>query len=232
MNSVNPYATPHAELNTLLEKPQQIITPLEKLNPWFSIWTKPRATMQQIIETNPTRFVLLLAAVSGFGEALNQASMSAIGDHLAWPLIVAIAAVLGPIGGVVGLYLIGLLMAWTGGWIGGQASTQQIRAALAWSSVPMIWSLLIWIPELMVFGQELFTSNRSSLESDPFLLSTAVGFGILEMTIAIWAFVVCLHCLGQVQGFSAWRALANAVLAGLVVVGPILILAITITNLL
>jgi hypothetical protein len=231
MNSVNPYATPHAELNNLLEKPQKIITPIEKLNPWFSIWTKPRATMQQIIETNPTGFVLLLAAVSGYGEALNQASINGAGDQLAWPLILVLAGIFGPIGGVIGLYLMGFIMHWTGRWIGGQASPQQLRAALAWASVPMIWCLLIWIPELMLFGQELFTSTEPNIESDPFLLSAAVGFGILETIIAVWAFIVCLHCLGQVQGFSAWRALANTVLAGLVVLGPILILAMAVTNL-
>jgi hypothetical protein len=229
MNSVNPYATPNADLHPTLDKPN--ITTPEKLNPWLSIWIKPRATMQQIINTDPTRFVLLLAAVSGFGEALDQASMNATGDQFAWPMIVAMAAILGPIGGLMGLYLIGLLIYWTGHWIGGKASTPHIRAALAWSSVPVIWSLLIWIPELMLFGQELFTGTQPTIESDPFLLSAAVGFGILEMIIALWAFVVCLHCLGQVQGFSAWRALANAILAGLVVIGPILILAIAVTNL-
>jgi hypothetical protein len=231
MNSVNPYASPTAQLNPTLDKPQQDITTSEKLNPWFSIWTKPRATMQHIISTNPTRFVLLLAAVSGFGEALSQASMNATGDQFAWPTIVAMAAILGPIGGLIGLYVIGFLMHWTGRWIGGQASTQHIRSAVAWSSVPMIWALLIWIPKLMLFGQELFTSSGANIESNPFILSTVVGFGILETVISVWAFVVCLHCLGQVQGFSAWRALVNSILAGLIVVGPILMLAIAITNL-
>jgi hypothetical protein len=229
MNSVNPYATPNAELTSKSNKLHKDINTSENLNPWFSIWTKPRATIQQITATDPTYLVLTLAAISGFGEALNQASMSAIGDQLAWPLIIGIVAILGPISGIVSLYFVGLLVHWTGRWIGGQASTQHIRAAIAWSSVPMIWALLIWIPKLMVFGRELFTSSGSNIESDPFLLSAGVGFAILDTVIAVWSFVVCLHCLGQVQRFSAWKALANATLAGLVVMGPILILSVAIT---
>lgn len=228
MNSVNPYATPNADLNPL-STPQKDITTSEKLNPWFSIWTKPRATMQQIIETDSTRFVLLIAAFLGFGEVLSQINIRNIGDQLSLPLIIAMAVILGPIGGIIRLYFIGLIIHWTGRWIGGQASIHHIRAAIAWSSVPMIWALLIWIPKLMLFGQELFTSSGSNIESHPFLLYAAMGFGMVETIIFVWAFVVCLHCLGQAQRFSAWRALANVVLAGLVVMGPILILAIAIT---
>ncbi len=42
-----------------------VVIPPEPLNPWFSIWVQPRATMRQVLDANPRRIVhrLALAAV-------------------------------------------------------------------------------------------------------------------------------------------------------------------------
>ena len=198
------------------------------LNPWVSMWTKPRATIQQIVDTNPQRLVLLLAAAAGFGQALDRASINSIGDRVDWPVIFIVAAVGGPIAGLIGLYIGGALIHWTGTWIGGKTSAENIRAAIAWSSVPMLWALLLWIPELALFGQELFTAETPVIDADTTLNSAFLAFGAVEVTIGIWTLIVYLKCLGQVQGFSAWKALGNSILAGLVIIVPILIIAIAI----
>ncbi len=198
------------------------------LNPWVSMWTKPRATIQQIVDTNPQRLVLLLAAAAGFGQALDRASINSIGDRVDWPVIFIVAAVGGPIAGLIGLYIGGALIHWTGTWIGGKTSAENIRAAIAWSSVPMLWALVLWIPELTLFGQELFTAETPVIDADTTLNSAFLAFGVVEVTIGIWTLIVYLKCLGQVQGFSAWKALGNSILAGLVIIVPILIIAIAI----
>ncbi len=201
----------------------------QTLNPWISMWVEPRETIQQIISSNPTRTVLLLAALSGFGSALDKASIKSMGDTFELPIIFSIAAIAGPIGGILSLYLGGALVRWTGTWIGGVASSQNIRAALAWSSVPLIWALLIWIPELALIGDELFTSETPRMDASDTLLLAFLGLSLIELVIAIWTLVVLLKSLGQVQGFSAWRALGNLLLSVLVIAVPILIIAVGIT---
>lgn len=198
------------------------------LNPWLSIWTRPRETIQQIVDRDPQEMVLLLAAVTGFSEVLNQASMRGLGDTLEWPMILVVAAIAGPLGGIVGLYLGGFLIRWAGSWIGGVGSPQHIRAALAWSGVPKIWALALWIPEAALFGPELFSSETPRIEADPSLAYALIGFGLVEMVIGIWALVIFLKCLGQVQGFSAWKALGNSLLSVLVVAVPVAIVAVAI----
>jgi hypothetical protein len=201
----------------------------QKLNPWFSIWTKPRATIQQIVATNPQRLVLLLAALGGLSTVLDRASMRNLGDKLDWPVLLLIAAVVGPIAGIATLYIGGALLRWTGNWIGGQGSALHIRAAMAWSSVPEIWGLLLWIPALAVFGQELFTSTMPRVEANPSLNIVLLGFAAISLVIGIWQFVVFLKCLGQVQGFSAWKALGNSIMASMVVLFPIIIVVVVLT---
>ncbi len=191
------------------------------LNPWLSMWTKPRATIQQIVDANPERMVLLLSAIAGIGQVLDRASMKNLGDKLDWPAILLIAMLMGPVAGIIGLFVGGALLRWTGSWIGGQASSRHIRAAVAWSSVPDIWVMLLWIPGLALFGRELFTAETTVMDAHPALLLAYLGFVALELVGGVWAFVAFLKCLGQVQGFSAWKALGNSLLAMLIVAVPL-----------
>jgi hypothetical protein len=196
----------------------------QSMNPWTSIWLKPRATIQYIVESNPTRWVLVLAALMGFSSALDQASIKSIGDEYELPMIFIMAAIAGPICGIIGLYIGAALLRWTGSWMGGTASAQHVRAAVALSSVPYVWALVLWIPSVALLGSELFTSETPMMDADPMRLMLYLGISLIELTIAIWAIIVFLKCLGQVQGFSAWKALGNTVLAGLVIAVPILLL--------
>jgi len=197
--------------------------PHPKLNPWFSMWIRPRATIQQIVDTDPAYLVPVLAGLMGFSRGLFRASAKNLGDQLAWPWIILIVAGFGPIGGIIGLYFLGGLIRWTGRWMGGKAAYVEVRAAIAWSCVPSIWALILWIPMLAIFGQELFTSYMLRIDDDFSLAFILFGFGVFLLTAWIWSLVIFLKSLGQVQGFSAWRALGNTTLSGLVMGVPLII---------
>jgi len=221
--SNNPYAPPAAPVADV-EQPAK----WQVLNPWFSMWTRPRATIAQIVERDPTRHVLLLAAISGTAQTLDRASMRSAGDTVDLPTIFLLAAVGGPVGGIIALYLGSLLLRWTGSWIGGNASAKHVRAAMAWSGVPIAWALLLWIPELAIFGKELFTTATPRIDSSTGLLLLVLSFAAIEIAIGVWAFVVFLKSLGQVQGFSAWKALGNGLLALLVLAVPLVLIGVAI----
>ncbi len=188
------------------------------------MWTQPRATIQQIVDRDPSHLVLLLAAVAGVFEGLNRASMKSLGDRMEVPYIVAAAVVGGLIGGIIGLYIAAALLRWTGQWIGGAASSETLRTAVAWSNVPAIWMGMLWIPQGVLFGKELFTSETPEMEASSFLTTLFYGIAFMEVIIGIWAFVILLKAVGQVQGFSAWKALGNMVLSALVVLVPLILI--------
>ena len=191
------------------------------LNPWLSIWTKPRATMQQILATDPQHQVLLLAMLAGVVQVLQRASAKNLGDHFELPYVMLLAAIGGPIAGIITLYISSILLHWTGRFIGGHASSQHIRTAIAWAGVPTICALLLWLPALVLFGQELFTSQTPVIASNPLLAMLLLGFAALKIIIGLWAFVLLLKCIAQAQGFSAWLALGNLVLSVLAIIVPI-----------
>ncbi len=191
-------------------------------SPWFTMWTQPRQTIRHIVNTDPYYHVKLLAAIAGIGHALNRASNRSAGDDLPLIAILLLAVVVGSIGGIISLHISGALLKWTGGWIGGNAQKHEIRAAIAWSSVIAIWLMILWIPQLLLFGKEMFTTETPRMDSSTFLTILFWSLALIEMVFGIWAFIVYLKSLGEVQGFSAWKAFGNVLLAGFVIIVPIL----------
>ncbi len=180
--------------------------------------------MRQILESDPERLVVVLAAIAGMSRALDRASFKSLGDRLPLLGVLAGAIIGGALSGILLLYLYGFFLRWTGRWFGAKGSASGVRAAIAWPNVITAWALLLWIPQLALFGNELFTTETQILDGNPLMGLLLLGFFILELVVAAWFVVVFLKCVGETQGFSAWRALANAVVAGLVMIAPFAIL--------
>jgi hypothetical protein len=197
----------------------------KKLNPWFSIWLKPRGTMRQILATEyPVYVVFILAAIGGISQSLDTAAIHGLGDKVSVPTIFGIALTLGAIGGIIQMYLGSFVLKWTGSWLKGQATYTQVRLAYVWTSIPLAWLLLFWIPNVLLFGEENFTALTPRIDESGSLLLMFLGLGIVEMIGGAWAFIIFLKCLGEVQGFSAWKALLNVLLAILVVIVPLVLI--------
>lgn len=183
------------------------------LNPWFSMWTKPRATIHQIVNRDPNRMIVILAILWGISEALDGASGRSAGDRISLEMVLWGALTIGPIGGVIRLYFGAMMLRWTGRWLGGTASKEHLRAALAWSAVPLLWILPLWLIELPLFGKELFTTDTPTIDASISLTFTLLAFSVFELIIAFWYITVALKSIGEVQGFSAWKALGNVLLS-------------------
>ncbi|HAK59408.1 MAG TPA: YIP1 family protein [Nitrospiraceae bacterium] len=191
------------------------------LNPWFTLWTKPRASMRAILDADPKRMVVLLAALGGIGRALDMASLWDLGEWFSVPAILVTSLCAGSAMGIVMLYISGLLLSWTGTWLKGRATPVDARSAVAWSTVPEIWALLLWIPELVLFGADLFVSDMSDLFGRPALLIVYLLFIVIELIIVVWAIIMYLKCLAEAQRFSVWRALANALIVFCILTVPV-----------
>ena len=187
------------------------------VNPWVSIWTRPRATIQQIVETDLTRHVLVLAALAGVRQALNEMSISQLGDDFGPAGLIVFGLGAGAVAGMVGLYLAAWLFEVIGRRLGGTARTPELRAALAWGGVPLVAALAVVAVEVLLYGQVIFTSEMPSLNEKPVF----VALRVVESVLSIWALVLVLKCVSQVQGFSIWKAVASTVLATLAIVVPI-----------
>lgn len=181
---------------------------VKKLNPWLSIWVKPRETMRQVFGTSPGLIHLLLL-LGVFVEAFDQVSME-------FPAEVALGW--GKIGLIISLYVIIMyplnyyafspFFSWFGSKLGGKGTTERVRYALAYSYIPYFYSfIIIWIPSLLLFGKENFTVETPVIDSSFLLTMIYAFFQFVNVIFAIWALVIAMKCLGEAHEFSAWRAL-------------------------
>lgn len=191
------------------------------VNPWRSMWLRPRDTVRHLVQTSPDRLVLVLAGLAGVAQILDRAAGEAAGDTLSLPMILGFALVLGPLFGILSLYIGSALVAWTGRWIGGSAPPHHIRTAMAWAGVPVVAGLVLWIVVIAVLGEEMFTTPMPQTEASLGLALFAILCGIALFVLGVWSLVLLFKSVGEVQGFSAWKAMGNVLLGGLAFILPL-----------
>jgi Yip1 domain len=215
----NPYEAPRAQdvvVKSRATETREIDLSVD--NPFLTIWTRPRATIRAIVNTDPHRHIVPLAILGGIVQTLDRASQRNAGDKLPFAAILGMAMLLGPVGGLLSLFVGGWFLGLTGRSLGGRARPEQLRAAIAWSFVPVLATIPIWIIQLGFFGRELFTRETPTLDANPTLGLVLLATGMLEAALGLWSFVILLKGVGEVQGFSAWKALISLVLIGLAII--------------
>lgn len=211
-----PLLNPYQVTSEVIEAPPSDQGPF---NPWLSIWLAPRRTIRRICLESPTKHVLLLSALSGITQVFDNASFRSIGDNLPLASIVGMALVAGPIAGFLSLYIGAFVIGLVGRMLGGQATSTELRAAMAWAAVPGVMTLLLLVPQIALIGNEVFSTDTPILDEN---MGIAMAFGMLgvaEVIVAIWGIFTYCNTVAEVQGFSsAWMGFLNLLLAFMIVV--------------
>jgi hypothetical protein len=189
----------------------------DSITPFITIWTQPRATIRRIVDADPTRNVVLLAAVGPGLNALAGQWSKALSNNanlsVLWPLWVAGVVALQAALGVVALYLTSAVFRWSGGLLGGVASRVDVRAALAWSQVPAIVAEIILLV-VVLMGVPMPVPTPGEL---PHIDPSFYKILLFEAVFGLWGLVISLKCIGEVHRFSAWRALVAILIPPLMV---------------
>lgn len=166
----------------------------------------------------------MLVAITGINKSLDRASLREMGDKFPLFAIVAGAVFIGPLGARFGMWVYSHLIKWSGRLLGGIASREHIKAAMAWATVPTMLVSVLWIPKLLLFGRELFQKETPRMDETPWAGGVLMGIGAVELALGVWTVVLLCNTVAEVQGFkSAWRGLGNLMLAGMVILVPILL---------
>ena len=190
------------------------------LHPWSTIWIQPKSTIQQIIDTDPKFLVLVLSMINGIVFTLNRSGIKDLGDKIEFSTILLLCGILGPFLGVIWLYLISSILTWSGKLLGGNASSENIRSAVAWSYIPVCVLLVLWALELVVFGAENFTSATPNIDSNKYLYNLLIGFDVLESIMHVWGTLIFIYCLSQVQGFTPIKSMLSILFLVLILIYP------------
>jgi hypothetical protein len=184
---------------------------MNSANPWFQIWIRPRETIRAYLNSaDPGRGIIWLALAAGYLNGLDNASARNMGDKVTSMVhIYGGYAFGGVLGGLLTLFLGSWLLKVTGQWLGGQGTTPEVRVAIARGFfMPSILVGVLWIPQLLLFGSEMFTAETPVIDADPGLTALFYILMVIEFVLIVWMIVVGLKSVGEAHRFSAWRALA------------------------
>ncbi|MEM7313638.1 MAG: Yip1 family protein [Planctomycetota bacterium] len=201
-NETNPFASPQG-----IEQHTPSSLTDGKLNPFFSMWTEPRATMRYILDTNPTRHVILISCVVGISRSMGRAVRQEDGE-LGLIATLVLTTAIGSVYGIISLFLSAWLVGAIANALGGKANQVEMRAAMSWGSIIYCWMLPIVIIMLALVST---TDGLQGPYAIPLVFLTIV-MGVLS----IWSIVVLSKAVGEANQFSAWRGFAAISIAFIV----------------
>lgn len=182
------------------------------VNPWTHIWVKPRETIKSIVKFNPKFRFAILSFLYGLPMLLHTAQNLDLGEQFTTAGIVVVAIVLATFVGMLALTIASGLIYWTGQWIGGKSNYINVRAAVSWSNVPNIVTIIVWLLLIYNFRDQIFYDGFDEMAmSTQATMILNIGM-IIESVVAIWSFVILVKTIGEVQGFSAWKGVLNVLI--------------------
>jgi hypothetical protein len=184
-------------------------------NPWMTIWTEPRETISRIVNVNPNRSIWLLAAIYGFSSLLNSFQTAAIGQQIGSIQIYFLVILLSPIWGYISFSVWSFFVSFTGKLFKGSGTYKEVRSAYAWSCVPLTINAALWVVLGLMFGRELFMSVPESHPLTQVQVSVLFFALVVRLITALWAVVIYVNTLSEVQKYSVLKAIGNIVIAAL-----------------
>lgn len=188
------------------------------------IWTKPRLIFKFINDNQYDKFVKLLLVLAGISRAFDRASMKDMGDNMSIWGILSLSIILGGLLGWISYYIYAALLSWTGDWLDGKGDTTSILRILAYAMTPAIISLLLLIPQIGIYGNEIFKADGDITSAGLIPNILVYGSMILELILGIWTIVLCVIGVSEVQKLSIGKSILNLLLPILVFAVPIIII--------
>jgi hypothetical protein len=193
---------------------------MQWLRDLLAVGFRPRTTMRRVLDHGRAP-VLPLVVAATISTMIKDSSVTGLAQRLgrqdvgtAAMIVVAIAcgAIL-----MAGLFYGLSWMAFHAGrLLEGQAAPAEVRAAMAWGLVPVIWLLLVRVPvAFMRAPTDLRKMSGINLVlPSPGTLAGALILVIVNALGLLWYVYVASETLGEANQFSGWRGLGTLAMVG------------------
>lgn len=190
--------------------------------------------MRRILDLARDRWTVQLIILALVCATVNDTDVRRLADvlpglSLTSILTIVLAMIIG-IGliWVALLFLAALLVTYTGRAFGGTGTARDVRAALAWATVPAVWSLIYRIPFALYQSRLPLGPNvseremiLSSMEAGG--CSAAVIFLALQLIFFVWCVVIAAATVAEAHRVPIEKG--AAILAVSLIIPPAVILA-------
>lgn len=178
------------------------------MNPWLSMWGQPRVTIRSILYSNPKYGIFYLASLYVLDNCFFYSNWWSLGASFPFYSIFLVSLILSPLVGLGWLYFSSWIFYFTGRWLKGEAPPVHLRAAIAWSKIPLSASVFMWLLLLAVHPEATFIQDGGG--------SSSLFINFITIILNIWSFILLVQSIREVQNFTLLRSIANIFLAGLI----------------
>jgi len=196
---------------------------MHRLKDLVTILYQPRETMRRILD-RPDRWslqVVFLAFVCASVNNIDPRFLSDIPDIPRVGLFTALVLmVLAIVGGalvwIATLFILGWIATPVGRLMEGQGTQRDVRAALAWAIVPIIWSPIYRLPLVLLSLGQNIERNPTPRKLLDFVshggCSIVVLFFGFQLLFAIACVILASFTIAEAQKFSTQKGFVNAVI--------------------
>lgn len=186
------------------------------VNPWWKMWVQPRKTIRAVVNYNNRYGFIGLCFLYGLAQGAHFAQGFSLGVELSLWVVVALIVLLAIPIGAISFSLASLVLYWTGKLVRGKGSYHDIRAAVSWSNVTAILSVIFIGLMVLSFGEMFFYKQFAETVFQDWRAVLLITFLVAELTLALWKLVIFILALAEVQRFSGWMAILNVILVVIV----------------
>lgn len=184
---------------------------------WLTFWYRPYQTMEKILQSRSIPVPLEFGACLGTVVVLEIARVTSLGLGLPFIMQWFVGLTLGPLLGLVSVYVVTELIGWTGLWVGGRSFRIELLAVLAWAGIPGTVGLLLYVVGLLL--QEGTNIGSLALSEDVTIPTHFIGY----LLLAVYLLFLLVRGLEVAQQFTWRRAAANLLLAIGLVATPLVV---------
>lgn len=194
------------------------------------IWMNPRPVFKYLTHIRHEKYITKLLILAGIANAIEKATLRNSGDKSSLITVLLGAIVGGALFGWLSYFLYSSLVRWTGKWLKGNASTDDILRVLAFATIPNIVGILFTIVEISFFGNSVFKSQIGLLQNDTLHIALGYSLGFIGLVLGIWSLVLSVIGISEVQQFSIAKSIVNLMLPILVIFIPLMLLVLVFTG--
>lgn len=159
----------------------------------------------------------VLFMVNGYLSVLDRFSSRSMGDTMDTGSLLLMAIPIGVLGGLIQGLLGPWLIRLTSGWLGGDATTAQLRIATIWGLYPsLIANAANWIGLLLVYGDEMFTTATPKMDAEPAALFASLALALVALP---WTVVNMSRSVGDTAGIGGLKGFLALLLVFAMFVG-------------
>ncbi len=189
--------------------------PTAPVHPLKEVWLRPRRVFRELARQPVGILDYVLAAAQGIGNYLMLYQSQVSETHLSAPDIIANALRIGPIAGVVGVFIFSLIYGRLGARIGGNSTRNQVFHVLAYGGAPVAATLILWGLAFLLVGESAL-GQAPGAEVDGFVWIIVRLQFAANLLLLFWSVVL------QIMGFSEILGLPVRKAFGLWVLGQLL----------